>query len=57
MTGHALACYVAEAWPHIALLITSGQPPSEQLPPGSVFLSKPYETQRAVTHARALTGD
>ena len=57
MTGLALARYVAKVWPHIALLITSGQPPAGQLPPGSAFLNKPYGTEYAVAHARALTGD
>jgi two-component system, response regulator PdtaR len=57
MTGLALACYVRETWPHIALLITSGQLPAVELPAGSVFLTKPYETGHAVAHARALTGD
>jgi two-component system, response regulator PdtaR len=56
MTGLALACYVREAWPHIALLITSGQMPAEELPAGSIFLTKPYETEHVVAHARALTG-
>ena len=56
MTGLALARYVAKVWPHIALLVTSGAPPAEQLPAGSVFLRKPYETEHAVAHARALTG-
>jgi two-component system, response regulator PdtaR len=57
MTGHALACYVAAVLPHIALLVTSGQPPDEQLPSGCIFLRKPYETEHAVAHARKLTGD
>jgi DNA-binding NtrC family response regulator len=57
MTGLALAFYVAEVWPHIALLITSGQPPADQLPTGALFLRKPYATEHAVAHARALTGE
>ena len=56
MNGHALAFYVAKVWPHIALLVTSGEPPGEQLPPGSIFLRKPYEPLHALEHARALTG-
>jgi DNA-binding NtrC family response regulator len=57
MTGLALAFYVAETWPHIALLITSGQPPAHQLPAGAIFLRKPYVTEHAVAHARALTSE
>ncbi len=56
MSGHALAYYVAQVWPHIALLVMSGEPPVDQLPPGSVFLKKPFELLHAVAHARALTG-
>ena len=56
MNGHALAFDVARVWPHIALLVTSGEPPVERLPPGSSFLKKPYEPLHAVEHARALTG-
>ena len=51
-----VAFYVARVWPHIALLVTSGEPPAEQLPPGSIYLKKPYEPLHAVEHARALTG-
>ena len=57
MTGLALAFYVAEVWPHIALLITSGQPPADQLPTGAVLLRKPYATEHAVAHARALISE
>ena len=38
------------------MLVTSGEPPVEQLPPGSSFLREPYEPLHAVAHARALTG-
>ena len=57
MTGLALAFYVAEIWPHIALLITSGQPPADKLPTGAIFLRKPYATEHAVAHARALISE
>jgi DNA-binding NtrC family response regulator len=57
MTGVALACYVQATWPHIALLITSGELPAGELPAGSVFLRKPYETEHVVAHAHALTRD
>ena len=57
MTGLELACFVRETWPHIALLITSGQLPTEELPAGSVFLTKPYETEHVVAHAHSLIGD
>jgi hypothetical protein len=56
MNGHALAFYVAKVWPHIALLVASRESPAEQLPPGSIFLKKPYEPPHAVEHARELSG-
>jgi CheY-like chemotaxis protein len=45
MNGLALAHHVQRVWPHIALLITSGdnEPQSGKLPAGSVFLAKPYD--------------
>jgi CheY-like chemotaxis protein len=57
MSGLELAHHVQGAWPHIALLITSGndKPLPGRLPTGSVFLAKPYAPAHVVTHARTLT--
>jgi two-component system, response regulator PdtaR len=58
MNGLALAHHVQAAWPHIALLITSGddKPQHGKLPTGSVFLAKPYDPAHVLAHAQALTG-
>jgi two-component system, response regulator PdtaR len=57
MNGLDLAHHVRRVWPHVALLITSGEkrPQSARLPAGSVFLTKPYRHDHVVAHARALT--
>ncbi len=56
LTGLDLAHHVRRHWPHIALIITSGtlRGPAE-LPPGSVFVRKPYHLNRVIDHACALT--
>jgi hypothetical protein len=58
MDGLALAHHVPGAWPHIALLITSGdnKPQPGKLPAGSVFLPKPYDPAHLLAHAQVLTG-
>jgi two-component system, response regulator PdtaR len=57
MDGLRLAHYVRLTWPHIALLIASGDqtPAPASLPQGSVFLPKPYHTDHVVAHAHTLT--
>jgi CheY-like chemotaxis protein len=56
MTGLELAHHVRGNWPWIALLVASGkaQPPSEAMPTGSRFLSKPYQADHVVQHVREL---
>jgi CheY-like chemotaxis protein len=46
MDGLALAHYVHHRWPHIAIVVTSGQLRllPELLPSGARFLSKPYRS-------------
>jgi CheY-like chemotaxis protein len=57
MSGLELAHHVRRNWPHVALLIASGRdrPLSAALPEGSVFLTKPYNPDHVVLHAKALT--
>ena len=57
MDGLRLAHHVSRHWPHVALLIASGEarPLTEELPAGSVFISKPYELEHVAFHAHALT--
>jgi DNA-binding response OmpR family regulator len=57
MNGVELAQFVRIAWPHVALLIVSGadMPPAAMLPVGSIFLTKPYDPDHVVAHAKTLT--
>jgi CheY-like chemotaxis protein len=57
MSGLELAHYVRRNWPHVALLIASGQdkPVPAALPDGSIFLTKPYNPHHVVRHAKTLT--
>ena len=45
MDGVKLAHYVRKRWPPVKIIVTSGHPhvTAEQLPKGSLFLSKPYD--------------
>ncbi len=57
MDGVALAHHARSHWPHIGVIMTSGQvaPPPHEMPHGSRFVSKPYETARVLAHVRELT--
>lgn len=57
ISGLDLAHQVQRLWPHIALLIVSGEfsPAEKDLPAGSRFLPKPYDLERVVGHIRELT--
>ena len=57
MSGLELAHHVRQVWPHVALLIASGQakPLPAALPDGSIFLTKPYQPDHVVQHAKLLT--
>ena len=51
MSGSDLARRVAERWPEIGIIITSGRPRPEPLPLGSQFHAKPYEPTNVLQHA------
>lgn len=55
MSGSDLAHRVADRWPAISIIITSGRPRPEPLPLGSQFLAKPYEPINVLRHAKAMT--
>jgi DNA-binding response OmpR family regulator len=57
MNGLELAHFVRITWPHVALLIASGAdiPSAAMLPMGSIFLTKPYDAEHVVAHAKTLT--
>jgi len=55
MNGADLAHRVAERWPGIGIIITSGRPQPEPLPSGAQFHAKPYEPTNVLRHARGMT--
>ena len=55
MSGSDLAHRVAERWPAVGIIITSGRPRPEPLPLGSQFHAKPYEPTNVLQHARDMT--
>jgi CheY-like chemotaxis protein len=54
--GLALARQVSRRWPHIGIIVVSGQskPRPHELPAGSRFHCKPYDPDIVVRHAREL---
>lgn len=54
MSGADLAHRVAERWPGIGIIITSGRPRPEPLPLGAQFHAKPYEPTNVLRHARDM---
>jgi two-component system, response regulator PdtaR len=55
--GLALARQVRGRWPHIGIIVVSGQlmPQPYELPAGGRFHRKPYDPDAVVRHARELT--
>lgn len=56
MDGLGLIAVIADRWPPVALLVTSGQvaPSAENMPNGARFLSKPYAQRQLKGHIEAL---
>lgn len=55
MSGSDLAGQVAQRWPEVGLIVTSGRPRPEALPSGTRFHAKPYEPTNVLRHAREMT--
>jgi two-component system, response regulator PdtaR len=55
MSGSDLAHQVAERWPGVGIIMTSGRPKPEPIPLGSQFHTKPYEPRDVLRHAREMT--
>ena len=55
MSGADLAGHVAQRWPEVGLIVTSGRPRPEGLPSGTQFHAKPYELTNVLRHAREMT--
>jgi two-component system, cell cycle response regulator CpdR len=52
MTGAELAALAAERFPHMRVIVTSGRGPPA-LPPGALFMAKPWRPAELVEEARA----
>jgi CheY-like chemotaxis protein len=55
MSGSDLACEVAERWPKVGIIVTSGRPRPLQLPVSMLFHDKPYEPAIVLRQAREMT--
>jgi CheY-like chemotaxis protein len=55
MNGSDLAHRVAERWPGVAIIMTSGRPRPEKLPLSIHFHAKPYEPTVVLRQAREMT--
>ncbi len=55
MSGSDLACEVAERWPKVGIIVTSGRPRPLQLLVSMLFHDKPYEPAAVLRHAREMT--
>jgi two-component system, response regulator PdtaR len=51
ISGADLAHRVAERWPGIGIIITSGRPQPKPLPLGAQFHAKPYQPTNVLRHA------
>ena len=55
MSGSDLAHRVAERWPGVGIIMTSGRPRPHLLPLNMLFHDKPYEPAAVLRQAREMT--
>jgi CheY-like chemotaxis protein len=55
MSGSDLAQQVAERWPKVGIIVTSGRPRPIQLPVSMLFHDKPYVPAAVLRQAREMT--
>jgi two-component system, response regulator PdtaR len=55
MSGSDLAHRVAERWPEVGIIVTSGRPRPLKLPLSMLFHDKPYEPAAVLRQAREMT--
>ena len=55
MNGSGLARRVAERWPSIGIIMTSGRPRPLELPLSMLFHDKPYDPAAVLRQAREMT--
>lgn len=55
MNGYELVAHVHRDWPEVAIIVSSGRewPKEDDLPPGAVFLAKPYLNATLLSHVQA----
>jgi len=54
MSGADLARHVAARWPRVGIILASGRPRPDKLPPSMRFHDKPYEPTAILGHAREM---
>jgi CheY-like chemotaxis protein len=54
MSGSDLARRVAERWPRVGIIMTSGRPRPDRLPSSMLFHDKPYEPTAVLRQAREM---
>ena len=54
MSGSGLAQQVAERWPHVRIIMTSGRSRPEPFPAGMFFHAKPYNPADVLRQAREI---
>jgi two-component system, response regulator PdtaR len=54
MSGADLARHVAARWPRVGIILASGRPRPDKLPPSMRFHGKPYEPTAILGHAREM---
>src|ERR1700675_2299744 len=55
MSGSDLARHVAERWPGVGIIMTSGRPRPHKLPLSMLFHDKPYEPAAVLRQARDMS--
>jgi CheY-like chemotaxis protein len=55
LNGSDLACQVAERWPRVGIIVTSGRPRPDVLPASMLFHAKPYEPLAVLRQAKVMT--
>ena len=55
MSGSDLAHQVAERWPGVGIIVTSGRPRPHKLPLSMLFHDKPYEPATVLRQAKEMT--
>ena len=56
MDGLQLALHAHERWPDVGFVVASGKPDlsAADMPCGTRFFSKPYDTERVIDHIRGI---